>query len=215
MDIKPPFYNPPYDSPLEDDFAFNITKYLEPSLSLVPQYEVDTICGKFRIDFVVQGPGGLTGFECDGKEFHDRSRDEWRDAMILGTKTVNAIYRLRGSDVYYRIEDILYLVSKWNPELFSMRGLLNLETLASDEVKAAEMEVPRSIAIVTYKTEYLAGLRNEPVHLRMERRHLQSPRGKRQFWEAAFRFASEIGGGNLDDVIAQYRAQKIGSEPGW
>ena len=217
MDNHPPAYNPPYDSPLEDDFAFNITKYLEPTVSLIPQYEVQTICGTFRIDFVIQGPKGLTGFECDGKEFHDASRDEWRDAMILGTKAVDAIYRLRGSDVYYRIEDILYIITKWNPELFSHRGLLNLETLSSDEAKAADREIPRSLSIITYRDEEGSSFSgsHEPLHLRMERRHLHSPRGQRQFWEAAFRFASKIGGGNLDDVMKKYRAQKIGDGSDW
>jgi hypothetical protein len=208
VNSNPPFYNPPYDSPLEDDFALNVTKYLEPTLSLIPQYEVKTICGTFRIDFVVQGPSGLTGFECDGKDFHDASRDEWRDAMIMGTKTVNSIYRLRGADIYYRIEDILYIVSRWNPELFSQRGIVNLERLASPEAKSGLMEVPRSIAIITYKNDENDWDENGPVHLCMERRHLESPRGKRQFWEAAYRFATEIGGGKLDDVISKYRAQK-------
>jgi len=98
MNEESPIYNPSYDSPLEDIFAFNIVKYLDHGVSFRPQVEVNTICEVFRVDFMVQAPGGKKiVFECDGKEFHDAFRDEWRDAMILGAGEADIIYRLRGS----------------------------------------------------------------------------------------------------------------------
>jgi len=216
MKTHPPYYNPPYDSPIEDDFAYNIVKYLEPKSKLIPQFEVKTICGTFRIDFVIQGPAGLIGFECDGKDFHDQSRDEWRDAMILGTKAVESIYRLRGSDIYYRLEDILYIVSLWNPELFSASGIINLETLASDEARKARVEVSRSIAMINYEDEEQDSYSSRPpVYLCMERRQKESPSNRRYFWEAAYAFALEVGGGNLDDVINLYRTKNKVDIPAW
>jgi hypothetical protein len=192
------------ESPLEEDFAYHLTKYLDTTISLIPQHEVSTICGTFRIDFVAQGPAGLIGFECDGKDFHERDRDEWRDAMILGTKSVDAIYRLRGSDIYYHIEDIIYIIARWNTELFSQRGLLNLQTLASDEAKNGIEEAPKSIAMVFYRDEE----KSSQVEICIERRSLNSGSYKRQFWEAAYRFACEVGGGKLEEVMTQYRAKK-------
>lgn len=49
--------------------------------------------------------GYRIGIECDGKKFHNASRDEWRDAMILGGEHLDVIYRLRGSDINFYIED--------------------------------------------------------------------------------------------------------------
>lgn len=210
METNSPSYPPQFESPLEEDFAYHFAKYIEPTISLVPQFEVKTICGTFRIDFVAQGPAGIIGFECDGKDFHDESRDEWRDAMILGSKGIDSIYRLRGSDLYYHIDDILHIISRWNPELFSQRGLLNLETLASDAVRESE-EYSKSVAFIRYHDE------DSPVPFEMivRRRFPEAGGSRRQFWEAAYTFALSVGGGKLDDVIKQYRAQKIGDGSDW
>lgn len=204
MPTYPPTYPPQYESPLEEDFTYHLTKYLDPTISLTPQFEVKTICGTFRIDFVAHGSAGLIGFECDGKDFHDFSRDEWRDAMILGSKGVDAIYRLRGSDLFYHIDDILHFISRWNPELFSQRGLLNLETLASDAVRSDSEEYSKSVAFIRYQEEES----QVPIDVIIRRRFLHGDNSKRQFLETAYSFALSVGGGNLDDVISQYRAQK-------
>lgn len=69
--MRPPIYSPPYASPIENDFAWHIVKYLDESVSLLNQYPVETICGLFIVDFVaVTSEGRRVGFECDGKEFH-------------------------------------------------------------------------------------------------------------------------------------------------
>lgn len=79
-------YQPPYDSPIEDAFAYYfVMKYAAEDVDLTTQVEASTICGKFRLDFVLCAREGFrAGVECDGKDFHNPSRDEWRDAMILG-----------------------------------------------------------------------------------------------------------------------------------
>jgi len=75
-------YDPPYESPLEDLFAWNAVKYLGETVAFDKQVEVDTICGKFRLDFLAVSPESRVAFECDGVEYHEPRRDEWRDAMI-------------------------------------------------------------------------------------------------------------------------------------
>lgn len=204
--MKPnkPIYSPPYDSPLEDDFAYHITKYLEPTISLIPQYEVKTICGIFRLDFMVDTLSGKIGFECDGKDFHDVSRDEWRDSMILGSKGVDAIYRMRGQDLYYHINDILYFISRWNPELFSHRGLVNLHTLASDAVRTNSEEYSQCVAFIRYQEDE----DQVPIDMIVSKRFIENS-GAYQFLQTAYNFAQSVGGGNLDDVISKYRAQNL------
>src|SRR5688572_5827088 len=109
--------NLPFDSPLEADFAWHVAKYVSNEVHLDRQVAVETICGRFVLDFVATNPAGArVAFECDGKEFHHAGRDEWRDAMILGADGVDSILRLRGSDLTYHINDVLYITAVWHPE---------------------------------------------------------------------------------------------------
>lgn len=195
-------YAPPYDSPIEDKFAHHYVKYASGDVDMNPQFEVTTLCGRFIIDFVLStSDGRRVGIECDGQEFHDESRDEWRDAMILGEGHVDAIYRLRGSDITYYIEDILYLMAVLEPYLFSIRATENLKVLASSEIQ----ELPKSHCKDLYHFKYRNGV--DVGGFRVETRRRVVPTGQRRFWQSAYRFAESIGGGTLDDVMGKYRAE--------
>jgi hypothetical protein len=131
-----PIYRPPYESPIEDDFAYNAVKYLRKEVKLVPQQRMRTYCGTFRVDFLIESGKRRVAVECDGKAFHRTARDLARDTLILGSYAVDTIFRLQGSNIYYRIGDCLFLLSRYAPELFTDRGLANLETLAAPETRA-------------------------------------------------------------------------------
>lgn len=198
-------YHPPYESPIEDDFALNFVKYIKDNIVLNKQVEIDTICGKFRVDFSIESPTQqIIAFECDGKEFHEESRDEWRDAMILGSSDINEIYRLRGSDLTYHMNDILYIISKYIPHIFSERGLINLGHLASKEALSHSLNAYSTIIRVAYISDPPQSVH----HIIIERRHKNIPKGKRQFWQASYKFALEHGGGQLDNIISNYRSRK-------
>jgi hypothetical protein len=199
--VSPVIYDPPYDSPLEDLFAWNVSKYFDPSVDLHKQVEVDTICGRFRMDFVATLGDSGVAFECDGAQYHDELRDEWRDAMILGGGKVDFIYRLRGHDLVHHLEDCLYLVSKLNPDLFSGRGLGTLSALASDEAKACETKD------IAYATRFLVtyGLKsNGSVDMISVQRTQRLAPDKVIFWKRIYAFAQENGGGNLDELIDKW-----------
>lgn len=200
----PPLYEPPYDSPIEDTFAKFSEKYLSPDVALNTQVEVKTICGLFRLDFVATDSNGKqTGFECDGKEFHEKSRDEWRDAMILGSSNIDEIYRISGKEITYRIEDVFFVIPKWSPWLFDDRQKYNLSRIASEEVTKRSIEPEDMI----FSVNYVDAENSHLNQFRLEKRHKFIPKGKRQFWQSAFRYAESIGGGNLDEVMLQYRKQ--------
>jgi len=112
------------ESPLESRFALSLIRRLHPNAHLESQVSVDTICGRFRLDFVVTRRGRMVAVECDGKDYHDEGRDEWRDAMVLGAEAVDVIYRFRGSDLTYHLNDCLFLISQWEPDLVSPAGFL-------------------------------------------------------------------------------------------
>lgn len=129
VDKLGPGFEPPYDSPIEETFAWNAIKYVRPDTSLHKQYDISTKRGGFRLDFVLERNGRRVAFECDGKEFHDAYRDEWRDAITLGEGHVEVVYRLRGRDIHFHISEILYVVAHWESDLFTEAGRLNLSSL--------------------------------------------------------------------------------------
>jgi len=194
-----PCFDPPYESPLEEEFAWNIVKYLRNDVTFEKQVEVDTICGRFRIDFVCRGTMRI-GFECDGQEYHDKCRDEWRDAMILGDDQLDVIFRLRGQDLHYHMTDCLYLLSRWEPSIFSGRGHGNLAQLASPRAKLSPIESN----MLLLQTEPMTRMLNQAavpfLCLRRETRHLLRNR-------RAYEFARKSGGGNLDGLIQKWQAE--------
>jgi hypothetical protein len=194
-------WNPPYDSPLEDEFILNLEKYAGDLDSFEPQVAVSTICGRFILDFVARVGARMVAFECDGKAYHDAFRDEWRDAMILGAEAVDTVYRLRGSDLYYHMPDCLFVLSKLEPWLFSDRGLANLERLASKEARAFDYSDDPSVLLISY-----AGSSPEPQYILVERRSVMNREGTRQYWRSVFEYAQTEGGGDLDAMIARRKA---------
>lgn len=193
------FYKPPYDSPIEDRLVFHFVNYAALDLELTPQVAVDTLCGRFVLDFVALTPAGYrVGIECDGKDFHDAGRDEWRDAMILGDGYADAIYRIRGSDIHYVIHDVLYLMASFDPVLFSPRAPAKLAVEASDEA--------RQLALVEDTDRYSAHYTNgsDIGNLEVVVRRRAIPQGQRRFWESAYRHAKKLGGGPLDEVRASF-----------
>lgn len=198
----PLIYEPPYDSPIEDRFARSYMKYAGDAVVMSPQFQVKTICGIFILDFLLTAPGGYrVGIECDGKKFHEPSRDEWRDAMILGGNHLDAMYRIRGSDITYHLDDVLYLLSALEPCLFASRAMTSLKVLASAEIQKINLRKDIDSYQVAYDGQDLKGA----IHIEARRQHV--PYGQRRFWQTAYRHATGLGGGELDAVIADYRAQ--------
>jgi hypothetical protein len=199
----PVTYSPPYDSPIEDAFARHFSEYASESINLATQVHVTTICGLFILDFLITTSNGhRIGIECDGKEFHNESRDEWRDGMILGEAHVDTIYRLRGADINHRIEDVLLVLCNLEPGLFNSRARAKLRTLASDEALQMSANTEQDVYSALIASE------SEMGTLRIEARRRIIPLGQRRFWMTAYKFAVAHNGGNLDDLMATYRANK-------
>lgn len=170
------------------------------------QWEIRTICGQFRIDFVLEAPGLKVGVECDGAEYHDFTRDEWRDAMILGTDEIDFMYRLRGRDIQRHIEDVLFLISRNHPALFSQRGLVNLASLASDGAQQYRPDIPPSLLVVRYRDQD----GNVYDSLEIDVRQRCVPHGMRQMWQTYFNRAKSKPGSTLDQLIEAYKVEKTG-----
>jgi very-short-patch-repair endonuclease len=192
-------YRPPYESPIEDDFAWHFQKYLCGDLRFHAQFP----SGPYRLDFAVSGARlpGTIAFECDGREFHDYFEDEERDREILERGKVLAIYRMRGTDIAYRINDLLSLIAWWDPALFPHRAHQTVRLLRSRDVVAAGYFDPH-LAVVLYpldaseeppaSPEQALTIRTKALYI--ERRTLDSMApSTREVARRAFKVATELG----------------------
>ena len=158
------FYDPPYERPLEDEFAWHLIKYLRPIAGLRYQVKVETPCTHAWVDFVVEHGARRIGFEIGSLEEEigdDTSPDEdgerYRDALVIGSGALDVLYRFRAADLLYRPHDALYLTAQWDPTLFSERGQINLHTLASPEARPCRPRPHETVAQVTYQAPEIEG----------------------------------------------------------
>lgn len=152
------FYDPPYERPLEDEFAWHLIKYLQPITGLRYQVRVETPCTNAWVDFVVEHGARRIGFEigsldADGSADAalDDDQQRYRDALVIGSGALDVLYRFRAADLLYRPHDALHLAAMWDAALFSERGRINLHTLASPEARPCQPRPHQTIAQVTYE----------------------------------------------------------------
>lgn len=181
------FYDPPYDCPMHDEFAWHLVKYLKRGSGLRYQVQGPSVDRRRHpIDFVVEQGDWRVGFMCGASDegaAHDR---RW-DALCVGQAAVDVLYRLRAEDVEQHLHDALLLVGKWDSALFSERGRINLNTLATPEARAACPMPTDTVAIVSYDEDRgTVGTKS----LRVQRVSRSHPEG----WMPAYKRAREQAG---------------------
>lgn len=181
------FYDPPYDDPVHDAFAWHLVKYLQPGSGLRHHVEGPAVEGcAGRIDFVVEQNRWRVGFMCGVSEAgaaHDR---QW-DALCIGQAAVDVLYRLRAGDIEQHLHDALLLVGKWDAALFSERGRINLNTLATPAARAARPGPTDTVVTVAYDEAAGAPGTNTLCIQRLSRSH---PEG----WMPAYRLIQQTAG---------------------
>ncbi len=146
------FYDPPYERPLEDEFAWQLVKYLQPITGLQYQVKIETPCANVWVDFVVEHGTRRIGFEIGSLHAEtDPEQEGYRDALVIGSGALDVLYRFRGADLLYRPHDALLLAAAWDADLFTPRGRINLNTLASAEARACRVRPHQTLAQVTYQ----------------------------------------------------------------
>lgn len=192
------------ESPMEEETLHCLSKYVGGEVKIVPQWEIQTLCGTFRADFPLASKSRRIIVECDGRKYHDRDRDEWRDAMILGTGDVDAIYRLQGRDIWYHRDDVFFIMGKWEPAMLQPSLAEKLSRVATERLVVSRCWEQGAIARHTYGDP--AWNPDSPPSLWVERRSLITTPdiGKRQFWTSIFRFAQQCGGGPLNELMDRW-----------
>lgn len=136
-------------SPIEAILEDLLVKYLAPATRQTAQRTVSTPFGQYRPDFFLVDPvtRRVLVLECDGREYHDRVRDAWRDAAMLGCGAVHDLLRIEGKDLKRRPHDVLHLLARLFPTLFLPRALLVLEREATAEARAFRFAVDGSATL--------------------------------------------------------------------
>lgn len=160
-----PLVHPPYSGALQDEFAWHLVKYLPETARLQSdvEMEVPTAAGPalYTVDFVVELPAGSepgaplrrVAFEfSDSRSLRDHDLRLRRDATLLAAGALDTVYRLRGSDLMAAMEDVLFLASVWDADLFSERGRINLRTLSSPEARGLSLRPEQPSVLVPYRT---------------------------------------------------------------
>ena len=175
-------FDPPYESPIEELFAWAAEKCFHPEVAFEKQVEIPTVCGTFHLDFLATRRQRIA-FECDGREFHDCERDEWRDALILGTQKVDRIYMSSRERAY---------IASSRRKTRSRRHI-NLRRLASEEALRNSLR-NEFMVLVSYGTD------DAGDELSIKKREAGSER-----WREKYRYAVRSGCSSLDDLMAQHR----------
>lgn len=189
------FFDSPCDSPIEDICAGHCLKHLRSNSSVDRQVEVDTQHGRFRIDFVLTAGEKKIAVECDGRDFHNSYRDEFRDAILLGEGRFDTIYHFRGCDLTYYPDDCIWLMSVFNPEFFTERGLYILERLHRLDIIRHDRSSDREDFQLRPASSLEIGM------FWAFRRTIHTDPKHRIHWKYLYKFACEHPGASLDELI--------------
>ena len=204
----------PYDSPIEDAFAWECQKYLRNDICFESQVEIITKHGKFRVDFVLSTNDYKVAVECDGKDFHDAHRDEIRDAIILGEGHLGIIYHFRGCDLTWATTECVWLMSVIDPIIFSRRGIIQLEYLNRLKIIMDDDLVNRELISGDVELND-----DERYRFRAYRTTARTNPNLNYHWKALYKFACNNPGLTLDelydkDVEEMREAGNMGNDEG-
>jgi hypothetical protein len=142
----PPTFEPPYESVVEERFAWSMHKFLRQTCDFEKQVSVRTARGLFRIDFVITAPNQVRiGVEIDGRAFHDHVVDAWRDCILLGEKHIDVMIRFDAKDVHYRPFDTIAVIRYLYPEVFHPDRVIAIDRLASENLRGQVFDMPDHI----------------------------------------------------------------------
>lgn len=198
----PPEFDPPYESPVEEQFAWSVVKLLDPRCGFQKQFVINTQRGRFRLDFLLTTPRGLRiGIEIDGAGFHQHRNDSWRDALLLGELHADVVLRFAARDIYYRLFDAIAVLRYLYPEAFDPNRVIAVDRLASTEVERQVAEMPQWVW-VRYEDQILDD--GNPVEMLVS--HYGHTEHSLDSWRALYEFANTHPELHLRSLEEAYRA---------
>lgn len=110
-----------------------MAKYLSPTATVTYGVCYETLLGPVTCELVVEHAGYRIVFQV-ASDAQDTRLDR-TNAVLLGSKRVDAIIRADGRQAETHLEDILYFASRTDPAIFTERSLVNLDRLVSVQMK--------------------------------------------------------------------------------
>lgn len=145
------FYDPPYETELDDRLAQHLVAYLAPAASLQYRATVWTPWMQCRFDFLIDfGTRRVAIDYSDTPEHVLTALVEDNDALALGSGNVDVIFRIRRQDLEMRLFDVLHLIARWESALFTPYGRRIFAGRADDQVRAADPRPEDDLIIVPY-----------------------------------------------------------------
>ena len=185
----------------ENKVLCEFKKYFHEGVFIASGRVARTLCGDFLMSLYCTEPIGRSiAIEQRSDDPDSFSRDEWRDAMVVGDRCVDAVYRVGRLNFERHMEDVLYALSILEPDFFCERKKAGLKELASIEVIASLKESDSDMHFFKYKNDSDSG------GFYFERRD-NLVKYKRDFGRNAYEFASSVGGGDLDAIIQSFRQE--------
>jgi len=196
------------ESPLEYHFITQLEKHLNSEVVLNCQWCVTTNGGRFRLDFLIEFKGKKIGIECDGKDFHNEYRDEWRDALILGSNQADVVYRFSGTDLFCFLNDCIHVLYHYESQIFNKRYTEIFTRLISEELLIAlknNRHLIQETNVFSVRTTNDWGEKVGWHNLKILRRNKKDENSN---WVKLYEFSKKYHNLKIDDIIKQYEFKK-------
>lgn len=167
---------------------------------------MNTAYGQFRLDFVLEVKGLRVGIECDGEPFHDRVRDMYRDAAILGSHQVSEIVRFRGTDLFNSPSDCVLILSRMYDRFFDARARSILHQLAS--CAAREVVFDRESDVIEFVGPFCEDNDDERERRREIAWRCWTANHVPTSWQQLYRAMVHVNSRDLDEVAEELRKRR-------
>lgn len=119
-----------YESPAEECLGERLRAAINAQTNLQTQVWVDTVGGRFRLDFLlIDNVGRRIAVEVDGKEFHEPVRDHWRTVFVIGEKQADVVYRVPASFLKINLVGVLAGLGALEPQCFNQSDISRWEEI--------------------------------------------------------------------------------------
>ncbi|MEZ4702386.1 MAG: hypothetical protein R2834_18785 [Rhodothermales bacterium] len=131
------FYHPPYETEAEDELAYHLVGTLDESAGLLYRPRLATSYASFDVAFVIEKGRQRIGIQVTRQaEPREPVDTAYHDTLLIDAGLVDILYRFDEADIEERLYDGLCVIARWNPSLFSERGLARIEAQASPAARA-------------------------------------------------------------------------------
>ncbi len=186
-------------NPLELMFINALKIHLSDQTKISFQHEVNTLAGKFSLDFILTAGNKKIAFACLGQDRDQEWRDIWIDALILGSGEIDTIYRLNNINLKEYLHDCIYMIYHHDKKFFNESYVFHNVQLTSKELKTHLPLLSRAERLVIYFNA--TNMNSTAVidsYTLMERRNKH---GKASHWNVLFDIAKNNPGLNLDQLM--------------